>query len=122
MVSARYDSSEFGAKSLKLRQEDKTGTDVAMKMLERDAGLAGWDPAEIGEKEVAVVNATIDTNKVSLSRLRAAGYTVMPVQGMRTNLVTLNNKTVAFWTPGMTGKEGLLTILDENVVNRLQAH
>lgn len=68
------------------------------------------------------MDANIDTNKVTLSRLRAAGYTVLPVQGMRTNLVTLNSKTVAFWTPGMSGKEGLLTVLDENVISRIHAH
>ncbi|MBE7560202.1 hypothetical protein HS125_15195 [bacterium] len=113
---------EFERIGLKSRQEDYFGTDVAMKVIENEWRFAESDSADPGEKEVAVVNATIDTNKVTLSRLRAAGYTVMPVQGMRTNLVTLNNKTVAFWTPGMTGKEGLLTVLDENVMNRLQAH
>ena len=68
------------------------------------------------------MEATYDTSKVTLSRLRAAGYTILPVQGMRTNLVTMNDKTVAFWTPGATGIDGLLTILDESVCNRLRAH
>jgi hypothetical protein len=68
------------------------------------------------------MNAVFHDATVPLSRLRAAGFKIQPVLGTRTNLISLDNRTVAFWTPNHNGQLGLLTVFDEEIFGRLNAH